>query len=272
VDSDKTLACKTVLVTGGTRGLGRAMVLAFAARGADVIIVSRRESACIKLATHVAQAHGVRAHPVPGNVSDWSSCDSIAERAYQLTPTIDVLVNNAGLSPLYPSLGEVSEALFDKVIAVNLRGPFRLSAVIGGRMKAAGHGNIINISSVEAIRPNPRALPYAAAKAGLNMLTMGFAHELAPQVRVNAIQAGPFRTDISASWDDGYRSEIEGSTVLGRCGEPDEILGAVLFLAGQESSYTTGTVLAVDGGLRSTATRSSDSYNSLSSSRANGKP
>ena len=250
METEKAFARKTVLVTGGTRGLGRAMVLAFAAQGADVIIVSRKESACNELAARVSQEFGVQAFAVAGNVSSWASCDSITERSYELAPTIDVLVNNAGVSPLYSSLSEVSEELFDKVIAVNLRGPFRLTATIGERMRAAGHGSVINVSSVEAIRPNPSALPYSAAKAGLNALTVGFAHDLAPQVRVNAIQAGPFRTDISTSWTDEYRAGIEASTLLGRRGDPDEIVGAALFLAGPGSSYTTGSVLSVDGGLR----------------------
>src|SRR3546814_2743952 len=113
------------------------------------------------------------------------------------------------MSPHYPSLAEVSQELFDKVIAVNLRGPFRLSAVIGTRMAEGDGGTIISIGSIEAIRPQPEALPYAAAKSGLHVLTEGFAQAFGPKVRVNTIQAGPFLTDISTNWSEGLREEME---------------------------------------------------------------
>jgi NAD(P)-dependent dehydrogenase (short-subunit alcohol dehydrogenase family) len=183
-------------------------------------------------------------------VSRWADCDALVEKVYAELGRVDVLVNNAGLSPLYPSLDEVSEALFDKVIAVNLRGPFRLAAAIGTRMAEGDGGSIINIGSIEAIRPRPVALPYAAAKAGLHALTEGFAQAFAPKVRVNTVQPGPFLTDISANWPDGMREEIEAQVALGRCAEPEEVVGSVLFFAGTDSPYTTGAVLRVDGGWR----------------------
>src|SRR3546814_18981215 len=119
------------------------------------------------------------------------------------------------MSPHYPSLAEVSQELFDKVIAVNLRGPFRLSAVIGTRMAEGDGGTIISIGSIEAIRPQPEALPYAAAKSGLHVLTEGFAQAFGPKVRVNTIQAGPFLTDLSTNWDEGRREEMEAKGALG---------------------------------------------------------
>ena len=161
-----------------------------------------------------------------------------------------MLVNNAGMSPLYPSLVEVSEALWDKVLAVNLKGPFRLSALVGSRMAAGAGGSIINISSVAAVRPTPMETPYGAAKAGLNALTIAFAHAYGPKVRVNCIMAGPFLTDISKAWDvepaqprcwkPGPRSSAPVN--------PDEIVGAALYFAADASSFTTGAVLQVDGG------------------------
>lgn len=125
-------------------------------------------------------------------MSDWTQCDALVERAYERVGNLDILVNNAGLSPLYPAIDEVSEELFDKVIALNLKGPFRLAATIGTRMAAGDGGSILNISSVAAIRPTPDVLPYAAAKAGLNALTEGLAQALGPRVRVN-----PSRRDRS---------------------------------------------------------------------------
>jgi NAD(P)-dependent dehydrogenase (short-subunit alcohol dehydrogenase family) len=136
------------------------------------------------------------------------------------------------------------------VIAVNLKGPFRLTALAGRRMAESGTGgSIINISSGAAVHPQPHMLPYAAAKAGLNAITAGFAQAYGPAVRVNCIMAGPFLTDISKSWDmDEFRRSARGHA-LQRAGEPDEIIGAALYFASDASSYTTGAVLAVDGGL-----------------------
>ncbi|MEZ0338397.1 SDR family NAD(P)-dependent oxidoreductase [Mycobacterium sp. pV006] len=240
---------QVVVVTGGSRGMGREMVRAFAAQGAHVVIASRKLSNCEALADEVRAHAGVRALPVECNVSDWADCDRLVEAAYGEFDRVDVLVNNAGMSPLYPSLDQVDEALYDKVLGVNLKGPFRLSASIGSRMAADGGGSIINISSVAAIRPDPHTVPYAAAKAGLNALTEGMAQAFAPKVRVNAIQCGPFLTDISEAWTPQMRERMEGSVALRRCGEPDEVLGAVLYFAGAQSSFCTGAILRLDGGM-----------------------
>jgi NAD(P)-dependent dehydrogenase (short-subunit alcohol dehydrogenase family) len=245
------LTGKVAVVTGGSRGLGRAMAGAFAAHGADVVVASRKLENCETAAREIAAQHGVRALPVACNVSHWDQCDDLVERSYAEFGRVDVLVNNAGLSPLYPSLDLVGEALWDKVVAVNLKGPFRLTALVGTRMAAGVGGSIINVSSVAAIRPTPAELPYAAAKAGLNTLTEGFAHAFGPTVRVNAIQAGPFLTDISAAWDpDAFAQRARATIALGRGGEPGEVVGAALFLAGAASSYCTGAVLRLDGGVR----------------------
>lgn len=241
---------KIALVTGGSRGLGREMVLAFAERGADVVIASRKLEACAELAHEVTERFGRRALPVACNVGDWGQCDALTEAAYAEFGRVDVLVNNAGMSPLYPSLTEVSEALYDKVLGVNLKGPFRLSATIGERMAAGDGGTIVNISSVGSLRPDPMFLPYAAAKAGLNALTEGFAKAYAPTVRVNTIVCGTFATDISKAWPPAMYDMISEQVLLGRAGEPGEIVGAALFLASDASSYCTGSLLRLDGGQR----------------------
>ena len=152
------------------------------------------------------------------------------------------------MSPLYPSLPEVSEDLFDKVIAVNLKGAFRLAVLAAEVMSAAGGGSIVNIGSVAAVAPQPYDLPYAAAKAGLVAVTRGLAKTYGPAVRVNAIMAGPFRTDVAAAWTQETQDRIS-TLPLGRVGEPQEIVGAVAYLAGPTASYTTGSVLTVDGGM-----------------------
>lgn len=245
------LTGKVAVVTGGSRGLGRAMVDAFAARGADVVVASRKLEPCEEAVREVTERYGRRGLAVACNVSHWAQCDALVDAAYDAFGRVDVLVNNAGLSPLYPSLDQVSEALWDKVIGVNLKGPFRLSSLVGTRMAAGDGGSIINVSSIAAIRPTPVELPYAAAKAGLNTLTEGLAHAFGPTVRVNAIQAGPFLTDIAQAWDlDAFAERARSSIALGRGGEPQEVVGAALFFASAASSYCTGAVLRLDGGVR----------------------
>ena len=242
------LTGKIALVTGGSRGLGRAMVLAFAASGADVVIASRRIASCEATATEV-EALGRRALAVACHVGQWDDVDRLADAAYEHFGRVDILVNNAGMSPLYPSLDAVSEELYDKVLAVNLKGPFRLSAHIGTRMAAGEGGSIINVSSGAAVRPTPDVIPYAAAKAGLNAMTIGFAHAFGPKVRVNCIQAGPFLTDISKAWDlDAFNARARTTMAMRRGGEPDEVVGAALYFASAASSFTTGAILPVDGG------------------------
>ena len=243
------LSDRVALVTGGSRGLGREMVLAFARRGADVVIASRKHDACQALADEVESETGRQALAVACHVGKWSDCDALVAAAYQRFGHIDVLVNNAGMSPLYRSLVEVSEELWDKVQAVNLKGPFRISALVGTRMAEGAGGSIINVSSVAAVQPTPAEAPYGAAKAGLNALTLAFARSFAPKVRVNCIMPGPFLTDISKAWDlAAFAAQAKKGIPLQRAGEPSEIVGAALYLASDASSYTTGSIIKVDGG------------------------
>jgi NAD(P)-dependent dehydrogenase (short-subunit alcohol dehydrogenase family) len=185
------LAGRVVVVTGGSRGLGRSMVLAYARHGASVVIASRNQASCDELASQVTSEYGTVAVGVPCHVGHWDECGRLIDAVYDGFGRIDVLVNNAGMSPLYPSLPEVTEELYDKVMAVNLKGPFRLGSLAGARMQESGGGCILNISSIAAVRPTAREVPYAAAKAGLNTLTKGLAVAYGPAVRVNAIMAGP---------------------------------------------------------------------------------
>jgi NAD(P)-dependent dehydrogenase (short-subunit alcohol dehydrogenase family) len=246
-DSDTPLLGKVALITGGSRGLGRAMVLGFARAGADVVIASRKIEACEAVAREV-EAIGRNALPIACHVGRWRDLDRLVEESYARFGHVDVLVNNAGMSPLYRSLIDVSEDLYDKVLAVNLKGPFRLSALVGTRMAEGEGGSIINISSTAAIRPTPNVIPYAAAKAGLNAMTEALALAFGPKVRVNCIMPGPFLTDISEAWDLEAFSQQARRFALRRGGQPEEIVGAALYFATEASSYTTGSVLRVDGG------------------------
>jgi NAD(P)-dependent dehydrogenase (short-subunit alcohol dehydrogenase family) len=242
------LTGRVALVTGGSRGLGRAMVQGLAEAGADVIIASRKLEECERAAGEVERDTGRRALPVACHVGHWHEVDELVDRAYREFERVDVLVNNAGMSPLYGDPSGVSEELWDKVIAVNLKGAFRLTAVIGERMREAGGGSIVSISSAGSAYPRGDIIPYAAAKAGLNAMTEAFAHAYGPAVRCNVIMAGPFLTDISKAWDMDAFEEMAKRFALKRAGRPEEIVGAVLYLASDASSYTTGAILRVDGG------------------------
>jgi len=228
--------------------MGLAMAEAFARAGADLVVASRKLDGCQRAAEAITAATGRRVVPTACHVGRWDDLDALVDTAYGEFGQVDVLVNNAGMSPLYPSLAAVSEELFDKVVAINFKAPFRLSALFGERMKAAGSGSIINISSTASIRPTPRDLPYAGAKAALNAITAGFARALGPEVRVNTIVPGPFLTDISKAWDlDAFERQAQRFP-LRRGGQPDEIVGAALYFATDASSFTTGATLVVDGG------------------------
>ncbi|MCU1393850.1 MAG: putative oxidoreductase [Ilumatobacteraceae bacterium] len=244
------LTGKIAVVTGGSRGLGREMVLAFAAQGADVVIASRKVENCEAVAGEV-RALGRRALAVAYHAASWSAADELADAAYAEFGRVDVLVNNAGVSPLYESVDAISEDLYDKVMGVNLKGPFRLSANIGTRMVTDGGGSIVFVSSIASRRPGPNELVYAAAKAGINNLTAGLAKTFGPTVRVNCIVPGPFLTDISKAWDlEAFNRSARFGFALQRGGQPHEIVGAALYFASAASSYTTGALLDIDGGPR----------------------
>ena len=250
------LTGRTAIITGGSRGLGREMALAFAEHGADVVIASRKKENCEEVA-ELVRAKGRRALAVGYHAGSWDDAQRLADTALGEFGRIDILVNNAGMSPLYSSLVDVTEDLYDKVLDVNLKGPFRLSALIGTHMTtpdATGHihgGAIINVSSTSSQRPSPNEVVYGAAKAAINTLTVGLARTYGPHVRVNCIVPGPFLTDISKAWDlEQFNQRAKTAYSLQRGGQPSEIVGAALYLASDASSYTTGMLLNVDGGPR----------------------
>jgi NAD(P)-dependent dehydrogenase (short-subunit alcohol dehydrogenase family) len=244
------LTGKVALVTGGSRGLGKEMVLAFAELGADVVIVSRKLEACEELASHVRATFGRRAMALACHVGKWSEIDALVDTVYGQWGRVDICVNNAGMSPLYgDKISNVTEDLWDKVHGVNLKGPFRLSTLIGERMLAAGSGVILNISTTGAVHSYPAMLPYHAAKAGMNNMTMAFARQFGPTVRVNCIMPGGMLTDITKAWDmEAMERDTLPHIPLLRFGRPDEIVGAAIFLVSNASSYVTGAVFTVDGG------------------------
>ncbi len=243
---------KVVMITGGSRGLGKAMSLEFARRGAKVVIASRKIDECRNVAEQITQAGG-EAFPMACHVGQWEVLESVIESVMRHYGRIDTLINNAGMSPMAPSLLETSEALFNKIIDINLKGPTRLTALVATQMADKGGGSIVNISSLAAYKPSPLTTVYSAAKAGLNALTVASAQEYAGVgVRVNCIVCGTFRTDASAGMlsNEHIRSAIEEPIALGRVGKPEEVVGAAIYFASNASSYATGTCITIDGGVR----------------------
>jgi NAD(P)-dependent dehydrogenase (short-subunit alcohol dehydrogenase family) len=243
------LSGKVVLVTGGSRGIGRAVAEGMASSGADVVIASRKLDNCETAAREIAEATGRRAVAVACHVGKWQDCDRLVDTVYDEVGRCDVLVNNAGMSPAYDDLASVSEELYDKVHATNARGPFRLSVLMGERMARDEGGSIINISSVGSWRPSPVDLPYSMAKAALNALTLGLAGAWAPKVRVNLVLPSACETDLSGGWPPEMKSRVAASNPMQRMAQPEDMVGACVFLASDAASYVNGAQLAVDGGL-----------------------
>lgn len=247
------LTGKTALVTGGSKGLGRQMVLGFAQAGADVLIASRKVEVCEEVAQEVRETTGRRAEVYGAHVGRWDEIPGLVDFAYEKFGKLDILVNNAGISPVYDRIEDVSEKLFDTIFNINVKGPFRLTQLVGSRMAADGGGSIINISSTGSIRVNEAIIPYAGAKRALNAFSEGFAMAFGPKVRVNTLMPGPFKTTAHPEWAEGVEGAQEQSdqmnSALGRFGNPPEIVGAAIFLASDASSFTSGSIVRVDGGM-----------------------
>jgi NAD(P)-dependent dehydrogenase (short-subunit alcohol dehydrogenase family) len=236
---------KVVLITGASRGLGEAMARGFAENGADVFLASRHLEDCEIVAASIVSM-GRRAFSYACHVGHWAELDGLVEAAYRQFGKVDVLINNAGMSPVVDKSTLVTDELFDKIVGVNFKGPFRLAALVGERMVTAGRGAIINVTSTGAVRPRPKFAVYAGAKAALNAVTKALADEYGPAVRVNAIMAGPFWTDISKSWRE--EADKTSTAALKRIGRPGEIVTTALYLASDRTSFTTGAIVEVSGG------------------------
>ena len=245
--ADAPLTGKVAVITGGSRGIGLAIAMAYAHAGADVVIASRKLDNCRTVAAEIERTTGRRAVPIACHVGSWDECDRLYTEVIDQFGTCHILVNNAGMSPLYPDLVSVTEAYYDKVSAVNLKGPFRLGALFGAHMAEGAGGAIINVSTIGSIRPTAHELVYACAKAGLNALTIGLADAYGPKVRVNGILPGAVLTDISDAWSPEMKARA-ALTPMGRAGDSEDFVGAAMFLATDASAWITGTLLRVDGG------------------------
>ncbi|MGV0645744.1 glucose 1-dehydrogenase [Mycolicibacterium sp. XJ2546] len=240
---------RVAVVTGGSRGIGRAVAEGFALAGADVVIASRKLDNCERAAKEIEATTGRRALPVACHVGRWNDAELLLDAVYDRFGRCDVLINNAGMSPVYEDLPSVTEELYDKVHAVNARGPFRLSALFGTRMAERDGGSIINVTTAGTLRPDATDLPYAMAKAGLNALTLALAGAWAPRVRANLVMPGAFDTDISKAWGAEMQAQAAALNPMKRIGIPEDMAGLCVFLASDAASYINGAQVLVDGGL-----------------------
>jgi len=242
------LSGKVAVVTGGSRGIGRAVVEGLATAGADVVIASRKLDNCQAVADEIAEQTGRTTLAVGTHVGRWDECNALADRVLETFGRCDVLVNNAGMSPLYDKVTDITEEYYDKVSSVNLKGPFALSLRLGGHMADHDGGSIINISTVGSIRPSRTEVVYGMAKSGLNAMTVALADAFGPKVRVNCILPGAILTDIAKAWSQETIANAH-KTPLGRAGYAEDFPGAALFFASDASAWITGTCLRVDGGM-----------------------
>lgn len=253
-----SLKGKTAIVTGGGRGLGRAIAMGFAAAGAKVVITSRKIAELEATAKDIA-AFGGEAFPVPAHLAKLDEIQKMVDTALEkLGGRIDILVNNAGASPNMASVLDSDERFWDTVMNLNAKGLFFTSQAVARVMKKQGGGRIVNTASIAGFKPEKGVAIYAISKAAVRMITQAFASELAgDNIRVNAIAPGPFDTKMMNShWFHlapeearRQREEMEKQLPMGRMGNPDELVGAALYLASDASSYTTGAEIVVDGGV-----------------------
>jgi len=253
LDEMYTLRGKVALITGGSRGIGQAIAMAFAEAGADLVVSSRnRRPPELEATAERVRAMGRKALALPAHVGRKEDVAGLVEKTLAAFGRIDILVNNAGGNPVLSTLVELDDEAFEKVMEVNLKGAFLVSKAVAAVMIGQGGGRIINVSSVSGLRArNDRTGAYCISKAALNMMTQVMARELAPHgILVNAIAPGSIRTEFSrVNWADPERNARRiGEIELKRFGEPEEVAGIALMLASRAGSFVTGEIIRVDGG------------------------
>ena len=241
---------KTALITGGSRGIGRAICLELAKEGMDIVFSYQKGAGEAEETALLCREYGVRVLPLQADVAKPEDCSILVQKALEFSENqIDVLVNNAGITRDNLLL-RMSDEQFQQVIDTNLTGTFYMMREVSKTMLKKRKGRIINISSVVGIKGNPGQVNYAASKAGVIGMTKSLARELAARkITVNAIAPGMIETDMTKALPQNAREEILNSIPMKTMGQPQDIAKAVAFLAGEGGQYITGQVLSVDGGL-----------------------
>ena len=247
------LTGKVAMVTGSTKGIGRAMAHGLAAAGASVVVSSRKQELCDAAAKEIETSTGAETFPLACHVGEWDRIPGFVEQVVERFGRIDVLVNNAGINPTHVSVSEMTLEYWRKVFSVNLEGPLRMSQQVAPVMREGGGGSIVNIGTMAAYGPGPSICAYGASKAALLNLTKSMAMEWAPwNVRVNLLSPGPFVSEMmmgAAAQDPGYLEMVASGTHLKRVADPTEIVGPVLYLASDASSFVTADDISVSGGM-----------------------
>jgi NAD(P)-dependent dehydrogenase (short-subunit alcohol dehydrogenase family) len=253
-DSIFSIKGKTALITGGSRGIGKAIAELFAEQGAEVIVVSRKQDAVDAVANEI-NANGGKAHGIAAHMGDLEAINKLVATLKEKNLDVDILVNNAGISPPHGlAFIDTPPELWDKIMDVNLRGPFFLCTALAKQMVARGSGSIINISTTSSLIAQPEIGAYCVSKAAMNAMTGNLARELGPKgLRINAIACGVINTDMGGVVmnDPAVFEDAMKMVPLKRVGEPSEIASTALFLASDGSSYINGEILAADGGVLS---------------------
>ena len=245
-----SLEGKIALVTGASRGIGEAVALCFAEQGAECILASRKVEALEGVVNKI-EAAGGKAVASAANMGDLEQIADLFSFIKETYGKLDILVNNAATNPFFGNMSEAPEWAWDKTLAVNLKGPFFATQEAAKLMAAAGGGAIVNVSSINGVRPAPLQGIYSITKAGLISMTKGYAKELAPQkIRVNALLPGLTKTDFSKALFEmeEVHQHVIAEIPLQRHAEPQEMAGAVLYLVSDAASFTTGICLTCDGG------------------------
>jgi NAD(P)-dependent dehydrogenase (short-subunit alcohol dehydrogenase family) len=248
------LTGKVAVVTGATHGLGRAIALGLSAAGARVVVCSRKQDACTRTAQQIQDATGIEVLGLACHVGQWETVAGFVDGIVSRLGGVDVLVNNAGINPTSSPLVTVDRNLWRKVFEVNVEGALRIAQAVAPVMRARGGGSIINIASMAAHMGTAELGAYSASKAALLNMSWTMSQEWAPWgIRVNVISPGPFATELSAAavqTDPGFPDRVAALTTMKRIGDPREIVGPVLYLASDASSFVTGDELSVSGGIR----------------------
>jgi NAD(P)-dependent dehydrogenase (short-subunit alcohol dehydrogenase family) len=248
------LTGKVAIVTGSTKGIGRAMVEGLAAAGASVVVSSRKQDLCEQVAKEVEAATGAAVLPLACHVGEWDAIPQFIERVHQEFGRIDVLVNNAGITPSRLTVSTMELGVWRKIFNVNVEGPLRTAQVVAPLMRDQGGGSIVNIASMAAYSGGPGVCAYAASKAALLNLTKSMAQEWAGwNVRVNVLSPGPFVSEMVEGAErnaPGFKDMIAAGTLMNRVADPAEIVGPVLYLASDASSFVTGDDISVSGGMQ----------------------
>ncbi len=248
------LTGRVAIVTGSTKGIGRAMASGLARAGANVVVSSRKQDLCEKVASEVEEETGIATLGLACHVGDWDAIPAFVEHVVERFGHIDVLVNNAGITPTRLTVSEITRDVWQKIFSVNVEGPLRMAQCVAPIMREHGGGSIVNIASMAAYSGGPGVCAYGASKAALVNLTKSMAQEwVSWNVRVNVLSPGPFESEMVAGAErnaPGFRDLIASGTLMQRVADPSEIVGPVVYLASDASSFVTGDDISVSGGMQ----------------------